>query len=268
VLNSLEDQGFYCIDNLPVSLLNNLTNLLLQGTSKFPLNIGIGIDIRNPGQDLSALPGAIKTLRENGLTTELVFLQAEKDILTMRFSETRRRHPLSTNDISLSDALDLEQKILAPVSDMADLYMDTTDTTVHELRALVLERLANRPSGCLSLQFVSFGYKHGIPADADYVFDVRCLPNPHWEKQLRAWSGKDQCVIDFLEGHQDVIDMVADIRKYLEKWIPLFEAEKRSYLSVATGCTGGHHRSVYITDQLSAHFIAAGKHVVSRHRDL
>lgn len=268
VLNTLEDQGFYCIDNLPVSLLENLSSLLTREQGKFPNKVGIGIDARNPGSDLRELPGIIEKLNTEGIRTELVFLQADKNILTSRFSETRRKHPLSSESVSLTDALDQERVLLAPLSDMSDLHLDTSNTTVHELRDIVRERLANRPAGSLSIQFLSFGYKHGIPADADYVFDVRCLPNPHWEKHLRPFTGQDRCVIEFLENQPAVTEMLSDIRGFLEQWLPRFEAENRSYLCVATGCTGGHHRSVYISDQLAAYFRTVGKHVVVRHRDL
>ncbi|HLB30711.1 MAG TPA: RNase adapter RapZ [Gammaproteobacteria bacterium] len=268
VLNTLEDQGFYCIDNLPVALLENLSGLLTSEGGKFPDKVGIGIDARSPGSDLRELPGIIEKLKTEGIPTELIFLQADKNILTSRFSETRRKHPLSSEIVSLADALDRERELLEPLSILSDLRLDTSDTSVHELRDIVRARVANRASGSLSLQFLSFGYKHGIPTDADYVFDVRSLPNPHWEKQLRPFTGKDRCVIEFLERQPAVAAMLWDIRAFLEKWLPLFEAENRSYLCVATGCTGGHHRSVYISEQLAAYFSGTGKQVVIRHRDL
>jgi UPF0042 nucleotide-binding protein len=268
VLNTLEDQGFYCIDNLPVALLENLSGLLAQEAGKFPNKVGIGIDARNPDSDLRELPALIGKLKSQGLPAELIFLQADKNILTSRFSETRRKHPLSSATVSLTDALDRERELLEPLSELADLRLDTSNTTVHELRDIVRVRVTNRPAGSLSLQFLSFGYKHGIPTDADYVFDVRCLPNPHWEKQLRPFTGKDRCVIEFLERQPAVLQMLGDILAYLGRWLPLFEAENRSYLCVAVGCTGGHHRSVYISEQLAAHFSRAGKQVVIRHRDL
>ena len=268
VLNTLEDQGYYCIDNLPISLFNQMADLLTDPDSGFPFKVGVGIDARSPEVELAALPGSVSRLRDKGVFIEIVFMEANKDVLTMRFSETRRKHPLSSNDTSLPDAIDKESVVLSPLADIANLKIDTSYTTVHELRDLICERLAARPDHAMSIQFVSFGYKHGIPHDADFVFDVRCLPNPHWEKHLRPFSGKDRVVMDFLQQHQVVIDMIDDIRDFLEDWIPYFEKENRSYLCVGIGCTGGHHRSVYLIEKLSEYFKTTGKHVVVRHRDL
>lgn len=268
VLNSLEDLDFYCIDNLPLTLFNQLADLLTDAGNNFPSHVGIGIDARSPENELSVLPESIASLRNKGVTTELVFLEASKNVLTSRFGETRRKHPLSSDKLSLTDAIDKERGVLGKLSDLADLHLDTSHTSVHELREIVRQRLANRPVGALSLQLISFGYKHGVPRDADFLFDVRCLPNPYWQKGLRDLAGNDPAIIEYLSGQPGVAEMHNDIKSFLEKWLPLFEAENRSYLSVAIGCTGGRHRSVYMVEQLTDYFTGAGKHVVKRHRDL
>lgn len=268
VLNALEDLDFYCIDNLPISLFNQLSKLLTGPPADFPLRVGVGIDARTPGDDLSSLPASIGALRDRGVVTEIVFMEASKNVLAERFSETRRKHPLSSDEVSLTDAIDKERAVLSLISDMADLRIDTSHTSVHELRNIIRERLAGRTTATLSMQFISFGYKHGIPRDADFVFDVRCLPNPYWQKHLRTRSGKDRAVVDFLQQYPAVMEMTDHIKEFLEKWVPQFERENRSYLSIAIGCTGGHHRSVYLVEELSQHFDRLGKHIVVRHRDL
>ena len=268
VLNTLEDQGYYCIDNLPISLFNQMASLLIDPGSGFPFKVGVGIDARSPAVELASLPDSIARLRDQGVAIEILFMEANKEVLTMRFSETKRKHPLSSNEISLPDAIDKEMEILSALSDIADLKIDTSYTTVHGLRELICERMVERPGHSMSMQLVSFGYKHGVPHDADFLFDVRCLPNPHWEKHLRPFSGKDQAVIDFLRQHEIVNTMVDNIRTFLASWVPYFERENRSYLCIGIGCTGGHHRSVYVVEQLSEYFKTRGMHVVVRHRDL
>ena len=268
VLNTLEDLGFFCIDNLPISLFNQLTTLLIEADNNFPANVAVGIDARSPEKDLLTLPDSIRALRDKGANTELVFMEAGKSVLTARFGETRRKHPLSTSELSLTDAIDLEARVLEPLSDMADLHIDTSHTSIHELRDMVRQRLANRPAGSLSLQFISFGYKHGVPRDADFLFDVRCLPNPYWQKELRDLTGRDAAVREYLAAMPVVIEMNDNIQVFLQRWLPLFEAENRSYLCIAIGCTGGRHRSVYLVEELSRHFRNMKKYVVTRHRDL
>lgn len=268
VLNTLEDLEFYCIDNLPVSLLDLLIRQLRDGEGDLPPQIAVGIDARNPEVVLHGLPGTLDKIKRDGMPVEVVYMEANNDVLTKRFSETRRRHPLSSDAVILADAIDKERTLLSTLSDMADLRLDTSYTAVHELRDLVRDRIARRPTTALSMQFISFGYKHGTPRDADFVFDVRCLPNPHWDKELRRFSGRDRPVIDFLMAQPGAVRMLDDLKTFLEYWIPHFEADNRSYLCVAIGCTGGHHRSVFMVEQLSTHFRAAGKHIVVRHRDL
>jgi UPF0042 nucleotide-binding protein len=268
VLNTLEDQAFYCIDNLPVSLLDELAVQLVNPSASFPTVVAIGIDARNPENNLSILPKSIASLKQQHVITELVFIEANDDVLTERFSETRRKHPLSSNSVSLSDAITKEREILGVLSETADLRIDTSHLLLHELRDLVRERITRRPIGALSLQFISFGYKNGIPRDADFVFDVRCLPNPYWNKTLRPFSGKDEPVINFLGEQEKVKEMLMQLRTFLDYWIPCFEADNRSYLCIAFGCTGGQHRSVYIADQLTSYFQQKNIHVIARHRDI
>lgn len=268
VLNTLEDLSYYTIDNLPVSLLNTLIEQFSEENNKLARQIVIGIDARNTHDDFSFLPETIKSLRDKDILTELIFIEANDDVLTKRFSETRRKHPLSSDSASLFDAIKRERKIIGSLAENADLCIDTSHMQLHELREIVRTRIAHRQKAALSLQFMSFGYKNGIPKDADFVFDLRCLPNPYWKKNLRQYSGKDQPVVDFLLKQDNVELMLKDLERFLKNWIPQFEADNRSYLSIAFGCTGGHHRSVFITEQLATEFRNVGKQVIIRHRDL
>ncbi len=268
VLNTLEDLDFYCIDNLPVSLLDELITLVINDKNEMPPEVAVGIDARNPADSLSSLPDSIAKFRAEGIATELVFMEAGDDELTKRYSETRRKHPLSSKEVSLTDAISNERVILSDLSDLADLRIDTSHTVVHDLRNIVRERIANRISSELSILFLSFGFKRGIPREADFVFDVRCLPNPHWDKNLRRYTGQDQAVINFLTAQPLVVEMLDQLKVFLGHWIPRFEAENRSYLCVSIGCTGGHHRSVFLVEQLAAHFLALDNKVLIRHRDL
>jgi RNase adapter protein RapZ len=268
VLNTLEDLSYYAIDNLPVSLLNTLIEQFSEENNSLARQIVIGIDARNSHDDFLFLPRMIMSLRNQNISTELIFIEANDDVLTKRFSETRRKHPLSSDSVSLTDAIKHERRIIGTLAEAADLAIDTSHMQLHELRDIVRERIAQRGKATLSLQFMSFGYKNGIPRDADFVFDLRCLPNPYWKKNLRQYSGKDQPIIDFLSKQNSVEQMLNDIEHFLERWIPQFEADNRSYLSIAIGCTGGHHRSVFIAEQLAAKFRDANKQVIIRHRDL
>ncbi len=267
-LNSLEDLDFYCIDNLPISLLNEISKQISNPSSKFSNKFAIGVDARNPEQDIDNLPSTIAALKEQGIKVDLAYIEANDDVLINRFSETRRKHPLSSDEITLAEAIALERQIMEKFSVIADMRIDTSLTLMHQLRDIVRERIAELPLSSLSIQFTSFGYKHGVPRDADFVFDVRCLPNPYWEKNLRSLSGKDQPVIGFLSKQKLVIDMIKELQDFLERWIPKFEADNRSYLCVAIGCTGGHHRSVYIAEILTKHFLQLNKHVKVNHRDI
>lgn len=267
-LHTLEDSGCYCIDNLPVTMLSAFGAHV---TSLGPGAIGhyaVGVDARNRMDDLDAFPEILAELeRVTGIRPEILFLTADDDTLIKRFSETRRRHPLSTGEIPLADAIARERALLVPIQSRADLVIDTTATTLHQLRELVRERLA-RNARQLSLLFQSFGFKHGVPSDADFVFDARVLPNPHWEPDLRVLTGQDPAVRDYLSAHPDVETMYTDIRGFLARWIPSFKRDNRSYLTVAIGCTGGQHRSVYLCDRLAASFDDGTQDVSVRHREL
>ena len=268
-LNTLEDLGYYCIDNLPVFLLPAFAETLVEPLKdkRYELT-AVGIDARNNSTELGGLTPLLDSLRSRGINTEIIFLEAQDDTLIRRYSETRRPHPLSDGDHPLVEAIGLERQILSPFLNLADLRIDTTRTNLHELRQIIRSRVGEHRSSEISVLFESFGFKHGVPRDADFVYDVRCLPNPHWHPQLRPLTGRDQPVIDFLENIDQVARMKASIIKFMEQWIPCFESDGRSYLTVAVGCTGGQHRSVYITEQLSGHFRNAGHQVVTRHREL
>jgi UPF0042 nucleotide-binding protein len=268
VLNALEDFGFYCIDNLPIGLLADLVRQTRSGAAGLPPRVAFGIDARNPQPLLAQLPQTIDALRADGLPLEVVFLDADGDALTARFSETRRRHPLSSATTGLAEAIAQERPLLAPLAGRANLRLDTSRSSVHELREQVRERIAGRPANSLSLQLLSFAYKHGVPRDADFVFDTRCLPNPHWEPGLRPLCGRDAPVAAFLESQPAVRRMLEDLGALLDRWVPCFETENRSYLCIACGCTGGRHRSVFIVERLAERLRGGGRAALVRHRDL
>ncbi len=267
-LNTLEDLGYYCVDNLPLLLLEPFGEMLLDsGDPRFE-RVAIGIDARNHSADLDSLKTILDTLRQRGVTVEILYLEAADDTLIKRYSETRRRHPLSDGNHPLVEAIQLERVILAPFLNAADLRIDTTRMNIHQLRDLIRRRVGERPAAELSLLFESFGFKHGVPNDSDFVYDVRCLPNPHWRPDLRPLTGRDSEVIAFLESDPDVRRMQKSIAEFLERWIPCFEADGRAYLTVSIGCTGGQHRSVYLVERLSSQFRDHGHQVLVRHREL
>ncbi len=268
VLHTLEDLSYYTIDNLPISLLGTFIEQLGSPDCRMAKQIAIGIDARNSLDELSGLPTRLAAIGENGVSIELVYIDASDDVLTKRFSETRRKHPLSSDACSLDDAIKQERSIMSVFSEAADFRIDTSRMLLHELRDIVRQRVARHEIASLSIQIMSFGFKHGIPIDSDFVFDLRCLPNPHWKKDLRQFSGKEQPVIDFLSQQETVKKMLQDLTIFFNNWIPQFEAENRSYLSIALGCTGGQHRSVYIAEQLAAQFKQDNKQVIIRHRDI
>ena len=268
VLNMLEDLGYYCIDNLPVKLADNVVANAKESGDQENQKISIGIDARNRAEDLAGLPDLIGELKKSEIDCELIFTHADDGVLLNRYSETRRRHPLSDDMTGLREAIRIERKILAPVRSAADLVLDTSRTSVHQLREIVRNRVDQRETGRMSLLFQSFGYKHGIPGDADFVFDVRCLPNPYWEPALRELTGLEQDVIEFLESQESVGRMLGEIDRMLQNWVPEFVRENRNYLTIAIGCTGGKHRSVYICENLAGRFSAKYKNVLTRHNEL
>lgn len=264
-LHVLEDMGFYCIDNLPVGLLPPLIARI--SSSRQAQRVSVSIDARNVATDLQTFPEIMEQIDRSDVNIRIVYLDSASGSLFKRFSETRRKHPLTSDQRDLKEALELETRLLDPISSMADLSIDTTSLTIHELRDLIKTRVAGT-SLEFALLFQSFAYKSGVPVDADLVFDVRCLPNPHWKPNLRNYSGLDEPVRTFLESHRDVHDMFESIKDFLEQWLPKFEADNRSYMTVAIGCTGGQHRSVYMCARLHAWFSSRWKNVQVRHREL
>ncbi|MGQ9659581.1 MAG: RNase adapter RapZ [Thermochromatium sp.] len=267
-LHTLEDMGFYCIDNLPFFLLQDLVLGLHETLDEGFDRTAVGIDARSNPQALSRLPALASAARERGIDCRVLFLEAQMEILIRRYSETRRRHPLTNSERSLREAIQLEQEFLEPVRKRADLVIDTTQTNVHELRDQVRAWLLGGESPRIPILLKSFGFKHGVPPDVDFVLDVRCLPNPHWEAGLRTLTGRDPQVARFLEASPEVLNMRADILAFFERWIPHFETDGRSYLTIAIGCTGGQHRSVYMTERLGEHLESLGYRVMIRHREL
>ncbi|MBK5967238.1 MULTISPECIES: RNase adapter RapZ [Thiorhodovibrio] len=270
-LNTLEDIGYNCIDNLPLFLLRELALGLRQSDRALcPDCVGtaVGIDARSHSDDLSQLPAVLMSLSEQGILPQVMFLEAQTERLMTRFSETRRKHPLTGDARSLAEAIDYERELLEPLRQVADAHIDTTHTNIHELRDLVRGCLGagQKPSTSILLQ--SFGFKKGVPESFDFVFDVRCLPNPHWQEALRGQTGRDPAVIEFLEQFEDVGAMRDDLTAFVSRWTPCFERDGRSYLTIAIGCTGGQHRSVYMAEALRAHFESAGRRVLLRHREL
>lgn len=267
VLNMLEDHGYYCIDNLPASLLPALLNRINQQNLELP-RVAVSIDARNVSPDLKKVPQIIDELDHATIDTEIIFLDANSPTLIKRFSENRRKHPLSSASVGLREAINRERELLEPISALAVLSIDTSNMSVHQLRDSVKHRVVEKTDGALSLMFQSFGYKNGVPIDADIVFDVRCLPNPHWEPGLRELTGLDEAVQRFLASHREVDALYQDIHRFLETWLPHFEAGNRSYMTVALGCTGGQHRSVYLTEQLRDAFSGSVSNVQVLHREL
>lgn len=267
-LNALEDEGFYCIDNMPVFLLVAFAVHLAENPDDNYQLTAIGVDARSDPEDFSEIPILVEKLKSSGVDCEIVMLEADNDVLIKRFSETRRKHPLTNKQVSLSDAIVMERQLLQPLSMASDLRIDTSNSNLHQLRKTIRNRVAKVHTNKLSLQIESFGFKHGVPIDADFVFDVRCLPNPHWQSELRPMTGKDKPVIDFLANQPDTDKMFQDISNFIETWVPKFQHDGRSYLTVAIGCTGGQHRSVYMTEKLCDHFEKSGITTIRSHREL
>ncbi len=260
-LKVLEDSGYYCVDNLPAELLPVLMDSLrLAGNTR----VAVSIDVRSGGS-VTRLPQHIAQLKQQGMDVRLLFLDAQTDTLVKRFSETRRRHPLSNDKLTLPECVQRERELLAEISNIGH-RIDTSELGANALRAWIKDFIG-LDRACLTLLFQSFGFKNGIPLDADFVFDVRCLPNPHYDPALRPLTGRDTAVMEFLERLPEVKKMGNDIRAFIENWLPSFVADNRSYLTVALGCTGGQHRSVYLTEKLAQHF-KAKQQVLLRHREL
>ncbi|RRV06086.1 RNase adapter RapZ [Pseudomonas sp. v388] len=267
-LDVLEDSGFYCVDNLPAGLLPELAERALITTELAEPLLAVSIDARNLPSHLTRFPQMLAEVRARNIQCDVLYLDADEATLLKRFSETRRRHPLSTSDRSLAEAIRDESTLLGPITDLADLKINTTHLNLYQLRDTLKLRLLNKPEPGTAFLIESFGFKRGMPVDADLVFDVRCLPNPYWKPELRDHSGLEEPVIEYLAAQPDVEEMFQDISSYLNKWLPRFAASNRSYVTVAIGCTGGHHRSVYLTERLGQVLQTSLKNVQVRHRDL
>lgn len=267
-LQALEDVGFYAIDNLPAMLLSPLIDEL-RSEQSLRTSVAVSIDARNLPHALERFPSLLDEVRSRGVDCRVIYLTADSRILLERYSATRRRHPLTRgSEMTLAEAIDREEASLGEIRDLTDLVIDTSRLSVHDLRGRINEQVTNQGNDDLTLTIESFGFKRGVPLDADIVFDARCLPNPFWDPSLREFTGRDACVIEFLEEHAVVADMQHDIFAWIERWLPHYQASQRSYLTVAIGCTGGQHRSVYLAEQL-AHLLAS-RHpgVRLRHREL
>jgi RNase adapter protein RapZ len=260
VLKALEDTGYYCVDNLPATLLPQIVENL-KGIQKL---VAISTDTRSAA--LEALPENIQKLKAQGITVQVLFLESTTESLVKRFSETRRRHPLSSGEMTLAESIKQERNLLAPLAELGH-HIDTSDLSANTLRGWVKDFVAHENSS-ITILFTSFGFKHGIPLDADFVFDVRCLPNPHYDPVLRPMTGRDAPVKAFLEKEPLVHDMYQDIQNFVTRWLPSFVLENRSYLTIAVGCTGGQHRSVHIVEELGKHFSKKNQQVLIRHREL
>ncbi len=269
VLGTLEDLGYYCIDNLPVGLLPDFAKQMLRaGKNQMNHLSAVAIDARNMVEDLRDFAAVMDQIKELQIPVEIIFLDADKKTLMRRFGETRRRHPLTDSHTSLEEAIERENTLLSTISEYTNLRLDTTYTNVHQLRELVIQRLAAGKNADFSLMLTSFGFKHSVPVDANLVFDVRCLPNPHWDVGLRKLTGHDAEVKSFLEKQDDVQTMLDDIKKFLDDWLPKYKKENRSYLTVAIGCTGGQHRSVYLVEKLAKLLEHDFSPLLVRHREL
>ncbi|KXS32736.1 MAG: glmZ(sRNA)-inactivating NTPase [Candidatus Gallionella acididurans] len=268
-LKVLEDSGYYCVDNLPADMLAALVEHLQRAGYS---NIAVSIDVRS-ANSVQRLPPLLQQIRQQGVDVHVLFLDAQTDTLVKRFSETRRLHPLSDTTLlngdkkarTLPECVSQERELLAEISDIGH-HIDTTELNANALRAWI-KQFIKLDRARLTLLFQSFGYKHGIPLDSDLVFDVRCLPNPHYNPLLQPLTGRDAAVIDFLDKIPGAQAMYGDVRDFVERWLPSFVADNRSYLTVAIGCTGGQHRSVYLAEKLARHF-EHQQQVLVRHREL
>lgn len=266
-LHALEDEGFYCVDNLPASMLSQLPDTLRDAHRDTP-KMAVSIDVRNLPGALENFSELLSDLKGQNVNYHVVYLDASSEHIMKRYSSTRRKHPLSNDDTSLREAIELEKKLLEPVLAEADIRFDTSPMSVHQIRERIREEICGNTSKDMTVLFQSFGFKHGVPSDADFIFDVRCLPNPFWIESLRAHTGLEPPVQNFLKNEPDVLAMKADISQFVEKWLPKFESGQRSYMTIAIGCTGGQHRSVYISETLAKEFQNKLERVQVRHREL
>ena len=267
-LHTLEDAGYYCIDNLPLSMLPELVDKLINSSPQPYDLVAIAVDARSRVDNSDRFEEIMRLMGKHPLEFKVLFLTCDTSRLLKRFSETRRKHPLSRAGLPLADAIQQEKKLLEDIHANADIAIDSSNLNVHELRQLIIDRLVSQSTSEMGILIQSFGFKNGVPADADFVFDVRCLPNPHWEENLKSLTGRDQAVVEYLQNYPEVEEMFASIYNFLIDWIPRFEKENRSYMTISIGCTGGQHRSVYLTERIVAAFKPARDNLSIRHRDL
>ncbi len=268
-LRTLEDLDFYCVDNLPIDMLKQFVKHICQNQKDYQ-RVCVGIDVRNSEEALKELPTIVAKIDSNLINSKVIFLNSNDETLLKRYSETRRSHPLSNSKYkySLSQAIAQERILLEPIANLADLLVDTSRTTAPQLRDKIWRQMSQSNDGKVSLLLQSFAFKRGVPFDADFVFDARCLPNPFWEKSLREYCGKDQPIKDFLDSKEMALEFYKDISALVKKWIPSFEEHDRSYLTIAIGCTGGKHRSVYLTEKLFNELSQTRKNILVQHREL
>jgi len=265
-LNALEDLGFYCVVNLPAELLPGF-GPQLSSNPKLYRKVALGIDARSREANLQVVLDWLNSLREQGFNCKLLFITADKPVLIQRFSETKRRHPLTGSDQALPAAIESEQQLLEPLRLQADQVIDSSNTNIHQLRRQVWN-FADRRSSGLSIVLQSFAYKQGVPQDVDFMFDARILPNPYWEEELRGLNGRDEAVKEWLESDARVIQMTADIQKFMSTWLPAFQEAQRSYVTIGIGCTGGKHRSVYLAEKLGKALMEKHDNVLIHHREM
>lgn len=267
-LHTLEDADYFCVDNLPVGLLPNFVDKMIHSEPVLYDLIAVAIDARSGVEDIDRFEQIIDQIKSRDIFVEVLFLTSDSKKLLSRFSETRRKHPLSKTGLPLVEVIELERNLLSNIYAGADLKIDTSNFNVHELRHNIITRLLQNNGKSLSILIQSFGFKHGIPADTDYIFDVRCLPNPYWEEALELLSGRDEPVIRYLESFAEVNSLSQSISEFLKTWIPYFEKENRSYMTISIGCTGGHHRSVYLVEKIAHELQEIQINASVHHRDL
>jgi len=264
-LNALEDLGYYCIDNLPAAMLPGFGPQISANPELYK-KVALGIDARSRETDLQVVIDWIEKLRANGFDCKLIFVTADKSVLIKRFSETRRRHPLTRQGQVLPDAIESEKKLLEPLRRFADQVIESSNTNIHQLRRQVWNCI-DRRSGGMTIVLQSFAFKRGVPQDVDFMFDARILPNPYWEDDLKSLTGKDKTVQQWLESNQEVVNMTADIQAFMHAWLPAFQNAQRSYVTIGIGCTGGKHRSVYLAEKLASTLCNEHENVLVHHRE-
>ncbi|MDR2011839.1 MAG: RNase adapter RapZ [Rhodanobacter sp.] len=264
-LHTLEDLGYYCVDNLPAALMPAFVQAVSRGGG-FRHTLAVGVDVRNSTENLHRLPEILAELARSDVSYRVVFLDTHDEVLIKRYSDTRRRHPLSGDGLGLAEAIAEERRLLKPMRAIADSVIDTSRLNVHQLRRFVITEMG-LAAGTTTLLFESFAYRRGVPVDADFVFDARCLPNPHWAAELRPLSGKDAPVRNWLEARPEAGRFRDDLQRFLDTWLPSFETD-RCYVTICIGCTGGRHRSVYLVEQLAEHFRQHHAQVLTHHREM